>query len=158
MSMTTELAQRMKAAAEKLDGDSWHDEGASVFGGAYDVGDTVCYDHIVDCESVNGESLVAEFIALANPANVLALVEALEARDEQIAELTEARDLFNSKMMGFAYRVEELEAKLETADKLQDSAFRHGIQHGFSLGQTDNQAGFEQCLAAYSQKEKSNGC
>ncbi|MDJ7445209.1 ead/Ea22-like family protein, partial [Salmonella enterica] len=55
-------------------------------------------------------------------------------------------------------RIAELEAKLETADKLQDSAFRHGLQHGFSYGQTNYQAGFEQCMAAYSQKEKSNGC
>ena len=54
-------------------------------------------------------------------------------------------------------RIIELEEKLQTADKLQDSAFRHGLQHGFSLGQTDNQAGFEECLLAYSQKEKSNG-
>ncbi len=53
--------------------------------------------------------------------------------------------------------IEHLEVKLETADKLQDSAFRHGLQHGFSFGQTDNQAGFEQCMAAYSQKEKNNG-
>lgn len=54
-------------------------------------------------------------------------------------------------------RIAELEAKLETADKLQDSAFRHGLQHGFSYGQTNDQAGFEQCLAAYSQEEKGNG-
>ncbi|ENS0060711.1 ead/Ea22-like family protein [Salmonella enterica] len=47
-------------------------------------------------------------------------------------------------------RIAELEAKLETADKLQDSAFRHGLQHGFSYGQTNDQAGFEQCMAAYS--------
>ena len=46
-------------------------------------------------------------------------------------------------------RIAELEAKLQAADKLQDSAFRHGLQHGFSLGQTDNQAGFEECLSAY---------
>ncbi|HCO4641873.1 TPA: hypothetical protein N8W95_003044 [Escherichia coli] len=46
-------------------------------------------------------------------------------------------------------RIAELEAKLDSADKLQDSAFRHGLQHGFSLGQTDNQAGFEECLSAY---------
>ncbi|HAS0734099.1 TPA: hypothetical protein I3280_002931 [Enterobacter hormaechei subsp. xiangfangensis] len=45
--------------------------------------------------------------------------------------------------------IAELELKLEAADKLQDSAFRHGLQHGFSLGQTDNQTGFEECLSAY---------
>lgn len=54
-------------------------------------------------------------------------------------------------------RVAELEAKLETADKLQDSAFRNGLQHGFSYGQTNDQAGFEQCLAAYSSRGKANG-
>ncbi|MDV0655758.1 ead/Ea22-like family protein [Citrobacter freundii] len=70
----------------------------------------------------------AEFISVANPATVLALLDELEAAEKRIAEL---------------------EAKLDSADKLQDSAFRHGLQHGFSLGQTDNQAGFEECLSAY---------
>ncbi|SAF75290.1 Uncharacterised protein [Enterobacter asburiae] len=68
------------------------------------------------------------FIAAANPATVLELLDELEAAEKRIAEL---------------------EAKLDSADKLQDSAFRHGLQHGFSLGQTDNQAGFEECLSAY---------
>lgn len=54
-------------------------------------------------------------------------------------------------------RIAELEAKLETADKLQDSSFRHGLQHGFSLGQTDNQDGFEECLSAYGARGKDNG-
>ncbi|WP_337221532.1 hypothetical protein [Escherichia coli] len=54
-------------------------------------------------------------------------------------------------------RIAELEAKLETADKLQDSAFRHGLQHGLSFGQTDNQAGFEECLSAYGARGKDNG-
>lgn len=54
-----------------------------------------------------------------------ALLDELEAKDRRIAEL---------------------ELKLEAADKLQDSAFRHGLQHGFSYGQTDNQAGFEQAI------------
>lgn len=76
------------------------------------------------------------YLRCSSPAAVLALLDELEAKDKRIAEL---------------------EAKLETADKLQDSAFRHGLQHGFSFGQTDNQAGFEECLLAYSQKEKSNG-
>ena len=67
---------------------------------------------------------------------VLALLDELEAKDRRIAEL---------------------ELKLEAADKLQDSAFRHGLQHGFSLGQTDNQAGFEECLSAYGTRGKDNG-
>ncbi|HDC4530761.1 ead/Ea22-like family protein [Enterobacter asburiae] len=71
---------------------------------------------------------VLRYIAAANPATVLALLDELETAEKRIAEL---------------------EAKLDSADKLQDSAFRHGLQHGFSLGQTDNQAGFEECLSAY---------
>ncbi|QLO47381.1 hypothetical protein HV216_10015 [Enterobacter cloacae] len=62
-----------------------------------------------------------------------ALLDELEAKDRRIAEL---------------------ELKLEAADKLQDSAFRHGLQHGFSYGQTDNQAGFEQAIQAYGQQWK----
>ncbi|HCR0297384.1 ead/Ea22-like family protein [Enterobacter hormaechei subsp. steigerwaltii] len=77
-----------------------------------------------------------EFNEALTPSTVLALLDELEAKDKRIAEL---------------------EAKLETADKLQDSAFRHGLQHGFSLGQTDNQAGFEECLSAYGTRGKDNG-
>ncbi|ECK2348680.1 ead/Ea22-like family protein [Salmonella enterica] len=47
-------------------------------------------------------------------------------------------------------RIAELEAKLEIADKLQDSAFRDGLKAGFSYGQTDDQSGFAQCMSAYS--------
>lgn len=51
---------------------------------------------------------------------------------------------------GLKQRIAELEAKLETADKLQDSAFRDGLKAGFSYGQTDDQPGFAQCMSAYS--------
>lgn len=47
-------------------------------------------------------------------------------------------------------RIAELEAKLETADRLQDGAFRDGLKAGFSYGQTDDQSGFTQCMSAYS--------
>lgn len=91
-------------------------------------------DDIFDISLAEGTQLDADITALnalnsaANPATVLALLASLEAAEKRIAEL---------------------EAKLDSADKLQDSAFRHGLQHGFSLGQTDNQAGFEECLSAY---------
>ena len=49
-------------------------------------------------------------------------------------------------------RIAELEAKLQATDKLHDSAFRHGLQHGFSYGQTDDQAGFEKAIQAYGQQ------
>lgn len=50
-------------------------------------------------------------------------------------------------------RIAELEAKLETADKLQDSAFRDGLKAGFSYGQTDDQSGFAQCMSAYNPRD-----
>ena len=77
----------LRVLATALDGDDWHAEGNSVYGGRYDVGDNVCYDHIASCESVNGKSPHADFIAAANPATVLALLDELEAAEKRIAEL-----------------------------------------------------------------------
>lgn len=56
-------------------------------------------------------SRVTDYAPGGDP-DVLALLDELEAADKRVAEL---------------------KAKLETADKLQDSAFRHGLQHGFSM-------------------------
>lgn len=47
-------------------------------------------------------------------------------------------------------RIAELESRLNSAEKLQDSAFRSGLQHGFSLVQTDDEKGYEQSMEAYS--------
>ncbi|HBR0054289.1 TPA: ead/Ea22-like family protein [Klebsiella quasipneumoniae] len=154
----TELAQSLKAAAEKAtQGEWWADEVKNE--GCYGSGDdcvegftsyaiygsdgqtlfdSLNSDATCICEEYDGEGHVAwdetaqrnaEFIALANPANILALVEALEKAQQ---------------------RIDELESRLNSADKLQDSAFRSGLQHGFSLGQTDDQKGYEQSMAAYS--------
>ncbi|EPX2169312.1 TPA: ead/Ea22-like family protein [Klebsiella pneumoniae] len=107
MTDITELAQRMKAAAEKATpGEWWADEVKNE--GCYGSGDdcvegftsyaiygsdgqtlfdSLNSDAACICEEYDGEGHVAwdetaqrnaEFIALANPANVLALVEALE--------------------------------------------------------------------------------
>ncbi len=100
-----------------------------------------------------------------------ALLDELEAKDRKILKLeklAEAESVGADKAAtsGVEWmklyhaaekRIAELEAKLDSADKLQDSAFRHGLQHGFSFGQTDNQAGFEECLSAYGARGKDNG-
>lgn len=91
----------------------------------------------------------AEFIAASNPATVLALLDELEKMQAQSSKWCEAFHKAVSVGARYEERIAELEAKLDSADKLQDSAFRHGLQHGFSLGQMDNQAGFEECLSAY---------
>ncbi|WP_065423124.1 ead/Ea22-like family protein [Enterobacter asburiae] len=90
-----------------------------------------------------------EFNEALTPSTVLALLDELDKWQQE----SSAWQAVTEKQLALAEdaekRIAELEAKLDSADKLQDSAFRHGLQHGFSLGQTDNQAGFEECLSAY---------
>ncbi|MFG6473095.1 ead/Ea22-like family protein [Klebsiella variicola] len=121
MSDITELAQRMKAAAEKATpGEWWADEVKNE--GCYGSGDdcvegftsyaiygsdgqtlfdSLNSDAACICEEYDGEGHVAwdetaqrnaEFIALANPANVLALVEALEKAQQRIIELVARKE------------------------------------------------------------------
>ena len=116
MTDITELAQRMKAAAEKATpGEWWADDVKNE--GCYGSGDdcvegftsyaiygsdgqtlfdSLNSDSACISEEYDGEGHVAwdetaqrnaEFIALANPANVLALVEALEKTRQRIEEL-----------------------------------------------------------------------
>ncbi|WP_370612963.1 ead/Ea22-like family protein [Escherichia coli] len=112
-------------------------------------------DDIFDISLAEGTQLDADITALnalnsaANPTTVLALLDELEKMQAQSSKWCEAFHKAVSVGARYEERIAELEAKLDSADKLQDSAFRHGLQHGFSLGQTDNQAGFEECLSAY---------
>lgn len=115
--------------------------------------------------TVNGSFGVSRsnFIAAANPATVLALLDEIaELEQRHCGTALLEREEMHTKTLGRMLdeldakdrRIAELELKLEAADKLQDSAFRHGLQHGFSYGQTDNQAGFEQAIQAYGQQWK----
>lgn len=73
--------------------------------------------------------------------------------ENAIDEIELACELWRNQtddVIQFRQRIQELEAKLETADKLQDGAFRDGLKAGFSYGQTDDQSGFTQCMSAYS--------
>ncbi|MCF1865577.1 hypothetical protein [Klebsiella pneumoniae] len=78
------------------------------------------------------------------------LVEALERKEEQRANWFQMAQKLGEDLDSAEKRIAELESRLESTDKLQDSAFRSGLQHGFSLGQTDDQKGYEQNMAAYS--------
>ncbi len=75
-------------------------------------------------------------------------------KDQLFFAVQAARKPLLDELEAAEKRVDELDVKLETSDKLQDSAFRHGLQHGFSYGQTDNQAGLEQAIQAYGQQWK----
>ncbi|HDE1016793.1 TPA: hypothetical protein PCA95_000038 [Klebsiella quasipneumoniae] len=81
---------------------------------------------------------------------MLALVEALESEKRICATWRKIAESTGEKLEKAQQRNAELESRLNSADKLQDSAFRSGLQHGFSLGQTDDQKGYEQSMAAYS--------
>lgn len=86
----TELAQSLKSAAEKAGVERWVNNRGEVNTADYEVDGGTYIDHICDCEIVGTESPRAEFIALANPANILALVEALEKAqqvDEELCKL-----------------------------------------------------------------------
>ncbi|CAM6498285.1 ead/Ea22-like family protein [Klebsiella michiganensis] len=87
MTDITELAQSLKAAAEKSGIEQWVNNRGEVNTADYEVDGVVLIDHICDCEIIGTESPRAELIALANPANIRALVEALEKAQKRITQL-----------------------------------------------------------------------
>ncbi|HCQ6572057.1 TPA: ead/Ea22-like family protein [Escherichia coli] len=110
----------------------------------------------VAIETVATPQKLLAFRMKVTPQVVLALLDERERnqqyikrRDQENEDIALTVGKLRVELEAAEKRIAELEAKLDSADKLQDSAFRHGLQHGFSLGQTDNQAGFEECLSAY---------
>ncbi|MBD0014053.1 ead/Ea22-like family protein [Klebsiella pneumoniae] len=104
----TELAQSLKAAAEKATQGNWrafkyHDGRCGIGGGHH--------DEIMVCEHISKRRPHdAEFIAMANPANILALVEALEKAQAQSSKWLEAYH----KAVSIGARYEERIAELES--------------------------------------------
>lgn len=90
MTDITELAQSLKAAAEKATPGEWvyFPKNTSI---EYDVGSDESQGSILYVDSGDFTQVQTdrngEFIALANPANVLALLEALEKAQQRNAEL-----------------------------------------------------------------------
>ncbi|HED2292007.1 TPA: ead/Ea22-like family protein [Klebsiella pneumoniae] len=192
----TELAQRMKAAAGKAtQGEWWADEVKNE--GCYGSGDdcvegftsyaiygsdgqtlfdSLNSDAACICEEYDGEGHVAwdetaqsnaEFIALANPNNVIALVEALEKAqqvDEELCKLlppgveymdppdggdVEPIEQVRRMVADYRQRIAEQESRSVTVENLQESAYRAGLTAGWNLGLANNNDGFNKCLAAH---------
>ncbi|EJJ0038577.1 ead/Ea22-like family protein [Salmonella enterica] len=110
---------------------------------------TAAVDHEAACSLVEENEELKRRIAemesknsnlrtIAHEQNELAIRATLDSNNDAV------------EMNRLHKRIAELEVKLETADKLQDSAFRDGLKAGFSYGQTDDQSGFAQCMSAYS--------
>ncbi|HCM7543671.1 MULTISPECIES: ead/Ea22-like family protein [Klebsiella pneumoniae complex] len=122
MTDITELAQRMRTAAEKATPGQW-ERGDGKHGGELLVycddalGSAVCeatseYNAIPKYQRIDN----LDFIALANPANVLALVEALEKAQETIVELQQGRenDPRIHEIIDLKERIAELESRTVT--------------------------------------------
>ncbi|EIB2579207.1 ead/Ea22-like family protein [Salmonella enterica] len=114
----------------------------------YAEGRSIADDHyeqsrvtVVDVSDPDVLALLDENLQLQREKDAIEAV-ALALRDD----MRQARE----QLAAAERRIAELEAKLETADRLQDGAFRDGLKAGFSYGQTDDQSGFTQCMSAYS--------
>lgn len=113
MTDITELAQRMKTAAEKLDADQWQTRKGfsgieAIVKGSLEKGHGCVSFQPVAADMADTKT--ARAIALFSPANVLALVEALEyykSREERVTSLV--RD--NSKSWDELYRQVEAKGK-----------------------------------------------
>ena len=115
----TELAQSLKAAAEKAGIEQWVNNRGEVNTADYEVDGGMYIDHICNCEIVGTESPRAEFIALANPANVIALVEALEkAHTENTAGVAGMAEDYETTISMLRSRIAELETINAAAEKL----------------------------------------
>ncbi|WP_243206553.1 ead/Ea22-like family protein [Klebsiella pneumoniae] len=125
MTDITELAQSLKAAAEKATQGEWR-RASTQFNGITATPFMLGRKEVIIAGA--SEKRDAEFIAMAHPANILALVEALEKAQQ---------------------RISQLESRTATVENLQDSAYRAGLTAGWNLGLANNNDGFNKCLAAH---------
>ncbi|HBV5979659.1 ead/Ea22-like family protein [Klebsiella pneumoniae] len=85
MTDITELAQRMKAAAEKASNGDWVKESGDGWEACCSANDQANGGFIIAHFEGPDAAENREFVQAANPANILALVEALEKAQETIA-------------------------------------------------------------------------
>ncbi|HFT0332323.1 TPA: ead/Ea22-like family protein [Klebsiella quasipneumoniae] len=121
MTDITELAQSLKAAAEKATPGNWrafqyHDGRCGVGGGNH--------DEIMVCEHISKKRPHdALFIAMANPANILALVEALERAQSANEYLREQSAEWERKAISNFEDCAEMSARIEELESQRKLAF-----------------------------------
>ncbi|HHL3599406.1 ead/Ea22-like family protein [Klebsiella pneumoniae] len=158
MTDITKLAQSLKAAADNAGADYWQAKKISgdfyvIRKGSYkrECGYTT-YQPIAEID----HKPTRDYVAMANPTNILALVEALEKAQQRIAELDIKNCELDSLTQRWAVeraenadRIAELESRTVTVENLQESAYRAGLTAGWNLGLANNNDGFNKCLAAH---------
>lgn len=113
----------LREAAEKATPGPWVEKRGEVTTADYEVEGATYLDHICNCEIVGTESPNAEFIAAANPATVLALLDELEVKDKSISFLKDQlAQLANfnpdwDKLEAATDSLREHMAKLSSAEK-----------------------------------------
>lgn len=115
MTDITELAQSLKAAAEKATPGPWalaRDRKTVVSNQSHPIANLSDAMHRMLADGTTGQD--AEFISLANPANILSLVEALEkAQTKAIEQGRTACELFD-EVTALRQRIAELESRTVT--------------------------------------------
>ncbi len=164
----TELAQSLKAAANNAGADYWQAKKISgdfyvIRKGSYkrECGYTT-YQPIAEID----HKPTRDYVAIASPGNILALVESLEKAQQRIAELEFIRTSADKVQREFAnalgcagdnesilQAIEDLKQQAQsrtvTVENLQESAYRAGLTAGWNLGLDNNNDGFNKCLAAH---------
>ncbi len=149
----TELAQSLKSAATEATLEKWY----------VDNDFDVCSENYGFVAELHGDNLVhnAQFIAMANPANILALVEALEKAQTGEKQWREVVDAFcaddadwqkltdsNNELISFlsqslckqADRIAELESRTVTGKQFDEFQICHyGATEDYAKGYIDCQ-------------------
>lgn len=149
MTDITELAQRMKAAAEKASNGDWVKESGDGWEACCSASDQVNGGFIIAHFEGPDAAENREFVQAANPANVLALVEALEKAQQTEKTLESRNRRLDGIITAAEKRIAELESRAVTVENLQESAYRVGLTAGWNLGLANNNDGFNKCLAAH---------
>lgn len=156
MTDITELAQSLKAAANTT---SDAIDRLKAFPG----------DELIDLSQHEGEqvdidiTMINEWYELSSPANILALLEALEKAQTINAaaeKLVRCKGRYHSEQNYralaalFGVNTPDLpplddESRSVNVENLQESAYRAGLTAGWNLGLANNNDGFNKCLAAH---------
>ncbi|HHL1502646.1 ead/Ea22-like family protein [Klebsiella pneumoniae] len=112
MTDITELAQSLKAAAEKASNGDWVKESGDGWEACCSANDQANGGFIIAHFEGPDAAENREFVQAANPANIRALVEALEKAQQRIAELEEAEQKLCAANVTLDARAELAERQL----------------------------------------------